>query len=395
MCDALNIVFMGGFLYPRGMAGTKRVQHVIDVFKETGDAFVSVVVLRQSGRLNELSGTHRGVRYETIAGEMSRATVALLLPVLYVRTILFLWRNWQKARKNVIYNYGPVTLENLVPLIYARLRGYRIVFDIVEDYDFVGTISNTFVHKVRARVIVGLSAWIERLASGIVVISSHLEKKYRDATREKTPIHYHPISIDFGAFSTPPAVRSGETTYLFYSGSFGKKDGLPVLLDAFDVLADKYRDLRLMLSGNGDGEAMRAFMSRMEASRHKDRIEFKGYLDDDEYYRLLTSADVHCVTRIDTAYAHAGFPFKLGEFLASGKPVIASRVSDVDRLLTDRLNAMLVKPGDVGEIVSAVEYLMADPPAASLIGQRGRELAASRFDHRARGMELVSFIRGL
>ena len=56
------------------------------------------------------------------------------------------------------------------------------------------------------------------------------------------------------------------------------------------------------------------------------------------------------MTRTDSAYANAGFPFKLGEFLASGKPVIASNVSDVGKFFTDRHDTMLVKPGECKEI---------------------------------------------
>ena len=101
------------------------------------------------------------------------------------------------------------------------------------------------------------------------------------------------------------------------------------------------------------------------------------------------------MTRIDLDYAHAGFPFKLGEYLASGRPVIASRVSDVDRFLADRSNAVLVRPGDSGELAEAIEYLLDNPEAASSIGQRGREVAVSLFDYKSQGQALLSFLRNM
>ena len=79
------------------------------------------------------------------------------------------------------------------------------------------------------------------------------------------------------------------------------------------------------------------------------------------------------MTRTNSAYANAGFPFKLGEFLATGKPVVASNVSDVGKFFKDRHDSMLVKPGDRKDIVSAVEYLLANPEKAIEIGKRGRE----------------------
>jgi glycosyltransferase involved in cell wall biosynthesis len=101
------------------------------------------------------------------------------------------------------------------------------------------------------------------------------------------------------------------------------------------------------------------------------------------------------VTRIDSGYACAGFPFKLGEFLATGKPVIVSRVSDVDRFLVHKHNAMLVKAGSSNEIYGAVEFLINNPNVAEAIGRRGREAADSFFDHKKQGKTLIRFLENI
>jgi glycosyltransferase involved in cell wall biosynthesis len=203
-----------------------------------------------------------------------------------------------------------------------------------------------------------------------------------------------PISVDMDRFPEKP-FRMDPNVSLLYSGSFGKKDGLPVLLDAFDRLAGKYENVRLVLTGRGDREAMKELFTRMEISPYKDRIEFKGYLEDKDYYSLLNDADIPCMTRVDLAFAHAGFPFKLGEFLASGKPVIASRVSDVDRFLVNGQNAMLVTPGASTEICEAVEFLINNPESAAAIGARGREVAEKYFDYKQQGRALVTFLENV
>ena len=159
-----------------------------------------------------------------------------------------------------------------------------------------------------------------------------------------------------------------------------RRTGFPVLLDAFDRLAGRYENVHLVLTGRGDREAMKEFFARMEISPHKDRIEFKGYLDEKDYYSLLNDADIPCMTRVDFAFAHAGFPFKLGEFLATGKPVIASRVSDVDMFLANGHNAMLVQPGSSTEVCEAAEFFINNPESAAAIGLRGREVAKSLFE---------------
>jgi glycosyltransferase involved in cell wall biosynthesis len=167
------------------------------------------------------------------------------------------------------------------------------------------------------------------------------------------------------------------------------------LLDAFDRLAEKYGNVRLVLTGRGDSEAMKEFNARWEISPHKARIDYKGYLDENEYYHLLNEADIPCMTRVDLAYANAGFPFKLGEFLATGKPVIASRVSDVERFLTDGHNAMLVQAGSSSDICDAAEFLINDPEAAAVIGARGREVAELYFDCKQQCRALYTFLENV
>ena len=394
MTKKINLVFMGGFTYPRGMAGTKRIQNAINALKEYPDIATRVILQRQSSEDNILSGVHEGTPYETVMGDLLRAKMFVALPILYYRTIAALKRAFRPDHKNVIYFYGPLFLESIVPLSYAQRLGYKIVFDVIEDYGLAKDVSRSFYDYVRSNLANRLSSRIKDLSAGIIVISSYLEEKCRMLTQGKVPVHYMPISVDMNCFPEKPN-RMNPTVSLFYAGSFGKKDGLPVLLDAFDRLAGRYKNVHLILTGRGDREAMKEFFARMEISPNKDRIEFKGYLDEKDYYSLLNDADIPCMTRVDLAFAHAGFPFKLGEFLATGKPVIASRVSDVDKFLVHGHNAMLVQAGSSTEICEAAEFLINNPESAAAIGVRGREVAKSFFDYRQQGKALLTFLENV
>ena len=394
MTKKINLVFMGGFTYPHGMAGTKRIQNAINALKEYPDIATRVILQRQSSEDNILSGVHEGTPYETVMGDLLRAKMFVALPILYYKTIAALKRAFRPDHKNVIYFYGPLFFDSIVPLSYAQRLGYKIVFDVIEDFGLAKDVSRSFYHYVRSNLANRISSRIKDLSAGIIVISSYLEEQCRMLTQGKVPIHYMPISVDMNCFPEKPN-RMNPTVSLFYAGSFGKKDGLPVLLDAFDRLAGKYKNVRLVLTGRGDREAMKEFFTRMEISPNKDRIEYKGYLDEKDYYSLLNDTDIPCMTRVDLAFAHAGFPFKLGEFLATGKPVIASRVSDVDKFLVHGHNAMLVQAGSSSEICEAAEFLINNPESAAAIGVRGREVAKSFFDYRQQGKALLTFLENI
>ncbi len=385
---------MGGFTYPHGMAGTKRIQNTINALKEYPDIAIRVILQRQSSGDNILSGVHDGTPFETVMGDLLRGKMLMALPFLYYRTIAALKRAFRPDHKNVIYFYGPLFFDSIMPLSYARKLGYKIVFDVIEDFGLAKELSKSLRHSLMVNFKNLFSSRIKSLSAGIIVISSYLEEQCRMLTQDKVPIHYLPISVDMKQFPEKPN-RMNPTVSLFYAGSFGTKDGLPVLLDAFDTLAERYVNIRLVLTGRGDSGAMKEFFARVALSPHKDRIEYKGYLAEKDYYAVLNDADIFCMTRVDLAFAHAGFPFKLGEFLATGKPVIASRVSDVYRFLVNGHNAMLVKAGSNKETCEAVEFLISNPQSAATIGMRGRDVAKSFFDYKQQGKALLTLLENI
>lgn len=392
--EGINLVLMGSFSYPRGMAGTRRVQNVIDSLRQYPGISLQVILQRQSSQGDPLQGVHRGIPYQTVMGDLLRTRMLLALPLLCHKTVAALKEALRPGQKNVIYFYGPPFLESVLPLCLAARLGYRIVFDVVEDHALAREASFSLYQYARSILASRLAARCARLASGMIAISSYLERHCRELTRGEVPVHPLPISVDLDYF--PQQQRpGGGTVSLFYAGSFARKDGLSLLLDAFDTLAPGHRNLRLVLTGQGDRAAMREFFQRLERSPHRERIAYKGYLAEEEYYRVLNQADIPCMTRADLAFARAGFPFKLGEFLATGKPVIASRLSDVGSYLVDRENALLVRPGSSPEICRAVEFILANPKSAAAIGLRGRATAEAFFDYRHQGEALRQFLERL
>ena len=65
-----------------------------------------------------------------------------------------------------------------------------------------------------------------------------------------------------------------------------------------------------------------SFYNKLPTSQQNSKIIYFGLIPDDDYYQFLKDADVLLMTRIDSPYANSGFPFKLGEYLATGNAVI-------------------------------------------------------------------------
>jgi glycosyltransferase involved in cell wall biosynthesis len=114
-----------------------------------------------------------------------------------------------------------------------------------------------------------------------------------------------------------------------------------------------------------------------------------GFLSTEDYYATLNSCDIFCMTRVNSQFANAGFPFKLGEFLASGKGVIATKVGDVSNYLDDK-NALLISPNSVSELTEALTVFIKDPAKISVLGAEARKTAETHFDSEKVSMKLLS-----
>jgi glycosyltransferase involved in cell wall biosynthesis len=330
-------------------------------------------------------GIHRGVPYRVIGRGLRFG------PSLFRQ-----WRTYARAGRthlesvrregqvNVLYHYGQPDPENLVFLRAARRLGYVIVSSIVEDFSLAQEDVSVRL-GLKLKMIAALDSWIARYTDAIGVLSSRLEEKYRD---RGLPLALIPVSTELRPVR-PRAEEHASPVRLLYAGTFGRKDGVEHLLDAFHLLREERPGVELLLVGDcAAAAAARLQPNGLDAPG----VRRLGFLPDDMFDRVVDEADILCMTRVDSAYANAGFPFKLARYLASGNPVVATDVSDVSRYLADGRDARIAPPGDVRRLVDALRWLVDHPAEARALGARGRETCARHFDIERTGEQWMGLI---
>ncbi len=118
---------------------------------------------------------------------------------------------------------------------------------------------------------------------------------------------------------------------LLYAGELNPVVGLSGLLDAFHQI--KSSDVELWICGSGEMEDV-----IKEASNIDRRIRFFGYLTGSEFDKVNSVADIYINPRKDIGlYTQYSFPSKTLEYLKTGKPVIAYKLSGVPKEYDDYL----------------------------------------------------------
>ena len=384
----MNIVFTGEFTYPDGMAATKRIQNFIDYL--TPKVSVKVFLFDQSSAKQPkfVENAYRGNVPYTIVGSNISFSLSLLykVPLSYILSCWYLLKFKIRKERNVLYVYNGLTIENIVFVLFAKIIGYKIVVEYVEDLRLPSGAIRRGIH-IKNQTNVFFERFIPILVNGIVVISSYLFSKFEKYNKKVSLIHI-PITAKIPE-EDESEIHEESIFTIAYSGSFGSKDGLETLIEAFKKFAVLHPQSKLLLAGiNKNKELINKHLT-------DNKIKYIGYLPDEDFYPFLMKASTLCITRNKMKFANAGFPFKLGEYLATGKPVITSNVSDMELYIDNYIDAIVVEPESVDQIVDALMFLIKNKDEAKEIGRRGRLKCKRFFDPEINTTMLLGFLAGL
>jgi glycosyltransferase involved in cell wall biosynthesis len=154
-------------------------------------------------------------------------------------------------------------------------------------------------------------------------------------------------------------------------GRLVETKGLGVLLKAFARVYEKYPESWLILAGKGRLEAeLRSLAAELNIH---ERVLFLGYRTD--IPEILKAYDVFVFPSIAE-----GLPGALLEAMATGIPVISSRVGGVPEILNNPELGMMISPSSVGELTTAMERLGSiNEVERNAIGKALRERVLAEF----------------
>jgi teichuronic acid biosynthesis glycosyltransferase TuaC len=202
--------------------------------------------------------------------------------------------------------------------------------------------------------------WALRSARRVVAVSRELQRSVLSLTglaerrvvcipcSGHAPEVFHPRgSLDRTSLRQQLAIADTAKVVLFV-GHLVKVKGLDGLLQAWGIVARQRRDPpRLVLIG--DGPERGGLMRLVEQAGLASHVSFLGPLPQPVVADWIAAADVLCLPS-----HNEGSPNVIVEALASGIPVVASRVGGIPDLVTDGVNGLLVPPADPGRLSEAL-----------------------------------------
>jgi glycosyltransferase involved in cell wall biosynthesis len=160
-------------------------------------------------------------------------------------------------------------------------------------------------------------------------------------------------------------------------GRLVERKGVHVLLDA---LARLPAVPRVRLEVVGEGSERPALESQAAALGLSDRVKFHGFVSDAELASHLEAADCLVLPAVTDAKGDVeGLGVVLLEAMSFGRPVIASAAGGIVDVVRSGETGLLVPPGDVAALASAIARFAADPGEVERMGAEARQDVRARF----------------
>ncbi len=206
------------------------------------------------------------------------------------------------------------------------------------------------------------------MANAIVCVSERTAISLKDNFTPKCPVVVAHHGIDRNLFSdTEPSVGYDDLVldsfgisrpYIVFLGTLEPRKSVPILINAFNILANEDPDLRLVIAGR-QGWAMNSVTDALDSSVDPSRIHMLGYVPDEKLPPLLRQAAVCAYPALEE-----GFGLPALEAMACGTALVT----------TSNVPAIELAP----EVPWIVDAMMEDR-GGSLHSVKGRSVKGTQY----------------
>ena len=160
--------------------------------------------------------------------------------------------------------------------------------------------------------------------------------------------------------------------------SLSPKKGHVHLIDAVALLAEGHSSIGLDLVGDGPERDRIVGRARDRGVAH--RVRLHGARSSEDVRAALVGARVFALPSVRLRSGRMeGIPVALMEAMASGVPVVASRLSGIPELVEDGVTGLLVTPGEPSALAAAMARILDDDALAAELARSARERVERSF----------------
>jgi glycosyltransferase involved in cell wall biosynthesis len=186
------------------------------------------------------------------------------------------------------------------------------------------------------------------------------------------------ITVHNGAEAIPKSLKENprltslvDCQVVLCTAFFYKRKMVPLLIQAFDSVAERHPDARLLIIGDGDDKP--AVLAALGSAIHRSQIILLGQLAHREVLQYMVWCDIFANIGIDEPFATVFL-----EAMMAGKPIIYASDGGITDVVTTGIHGLEVHPNDKGSVAGALCELLSDVSRRHRLGAQARRLAETQ-----------------
>jgi glycosyltransferase involved in cell wall biosynthesis len=393
----MKITFVTTSSVPYGLATTNRLLSLAKGLKKNG-VKVRIFIINPTESANnaknlDYTGVHEGIAFEYLGKKSIKPRRKVFLAYYYfiglVNLIFKLISIKIEQETDVLIFTNIPSVYLLLATSISRFRNF-FVFQERNEYPFIFK-TNNILRKLDNLLLQKVAI---RNLDGMFLMTMELMSFFGSFVSKKAFLLHVPMTVDLDRF----LVHNNSLLkfdYLCYAGyMWGDKDGLPILIDSFKLVLEKYPLLKLCLIGDISNKfEFDKLLLKVVKLDIRDSVVFVGEVERDIIPSYFQNAKLLLLSRPNNRQAKGGFPTKLGEYLATGIPTVVTRVGEIPEYLTDGLNAFVAEPDSALAFSDKIIEALSDYDNALKVGNNGRLVAESVFSCEVQGKRIIQFIQ--
>jgi glycosyltransferase involved in cell wall biosynthesis len=263
--------------------------------------------------------------------------------------------------------YERYSLWSYSGMEYARKMGIPGILEVNAPLILEQDKHRGLVDKAEAEA---LARRVFQAATTIIAVSREIKDYVSQYVTDTEKIQIIPNGVNPQRFTGNNIF--GKDTQQFtvgFVGSLKPWHGLPVLIGAFACFHRHHPQTRLLIVG--DGKERDRLVQEVEQRNLESAVHFTGAVPPEAVPYWLAQMDV-AVAPYPQSEDFYFSPLKVYEYMAAGLPVVASNIGQIPDVIDDRVNGLLVTPGDGAALANALEYLWRSPLLCHNLGNAAR-----------------------
>lgn len=257
---------------------------------------------------------------------------------------------------------------------------------------YLVTKANLAPRGLSARLIEKLEEFCVQYADGLTSPSRNLAATVsRDYKISDKKIEVIPYPLDAGLFDASLSVSADGPPKILYVGRLEMRKGVHIFIDAMEEVIKEFPTAQAVFIGQDtttapDGSSFKRYLvNKIEATGHKDNFCFIGHLRREEIVRYYRSSALGVVPSL-----YDNFPHVCLEAMGCGLPIVASHIGGIGEIIDDRVNGILVPPGDPNSLADGMIELLKNHELRESISKKAAAKILKDFDAKETALRVIN-----